>query len=101
MIQGLDQKSQSVLERLMIEPLKSMGCHVWVFGSRARGDYSEFSDIDLLFEKPNGVTLPVGFLSELRESLEESNLIYKVDLVDIDELAKSYEAGVKRDRIPL
>ena len=101
MIQGLTQAENELLEHLAIRPLKEMGCEVWVFGSRARGDHRKFSDIDLLFKLPVGQTLPHGFVSELHEALEESNLVYKVDLVEEKDLAESYRDGVFKNRVLL
>lgn len=84
---------------LAITPIKQLGAKVYVFGSRARGDHQEFSDIDLLVESPT--PLPPYLLSQIRSQLEESRLPIKVDVVDIHELANSYRAGVIKDRIEL
>ena len=59
-----------------------------LFGSRARGDYLKTSDIDL------GI-LPQGELDErklilLREKLENSNIPYKVDVVDFSKVSKEF-----------
>ncbi len=53
---------------------------IYLFGSRARGDFQSGSDIDLaiLSEEPLSEELAV-----IREILEESNLPYKVDLVEL------------------
>ncbi|MBE9540577.1 MAG: nucleotidyltransferase domain-containing protein [Proteobacteria bacterium] len=31
-----------------MNPLKNQGANVWIFGSRARGDHQEYSDLDLM-----------------------------------------------------
>jgi len=51
---------------------------LFLFGSRARGDYSRFSDIDLGIYKKKKVDLKISLL---REILENSNLPFKVDIV--------------------
>jgi predicted nucleotidyltransferase len=53
---------------------------VVVFGSRARGDYQNNSDIDLAVYAEGG--LPFGLWSEL----DEAAGIYKIDLVDMTNL---------------
>jgi len=53
---------------------------VYLFGSRARGDNAPFSDVDV------GILVEEDISSELvilKGILEESNLPYKVDLVDL------------------
>ncbi len=53
---------------------------VYLFGSRARGDNTPHSDIDIAVESEVDVRIE---LTELREILEESLLPYKVDIVDL------------------
>lgn len=101
MTYGITSDELALLKRLAVNPLIQEGARVWLFGSRARGDHRKFSDIDLLFELPNGDALRPSLLSEIRESLEESTLPYKVDLVPLSELAEAYKAGVLKDRIEL
>jgi len=101
MIHGLSEEQQKLLFDTVITPLKQKNCEVWVFGSRARGDYQKFSDIDLLFSPPKKQKLPPGFLFEIKSEAEESNLIYKLDLVNIHELADSYRESVMKDRVLL
>jgi len=98
---GLTDAEWTLLQKLVIEPLQHIGCRVWIFGSRARGNHQAFSDIDLLFELPSGKNLPPGFLSDIHESIEESRLSYKVDLVKLSDLAASYRPNVDREKIPL
>lgn len=52
---------------------------VILFGSRAKGDYSEGSDIDLA-AKGNGLTF--NQLMDINIQIEDLGLLYKVDVVD-------------------
>ncbi len=53
---------------------------IYLFGSRAEGKNTPYSDIDLAFESDKDISKK---LSQLRYILEESNLPYKVDIVDL------------------
>ncbi len=53
---------------------------VWVYGSRAKGNYRPGSDIDLSIKLVPGVEASPTLLSKIRENLEDLNLIYMVDL---------------------
>jgi predicted nucleotidyltransferase len=57
------------------------GARACVFGSRARGGARQYSDLDLAFEwdRPLGLDL----LGRIAEALSESDLPYKVDIVDL------------------
>ena len=98
---GLTDRDWSIIDRLAIRPLKEQGARVWIFGSRACGNPRPYSDIDLLFEREPAGSLPAAFLSGIRESLEESRLPVKVDLVDVRNLTKSYRDSVLALRVPL
>ncbi len=62
----------------MLEYFKNKDVKIWLFGSRTRKDNTFSSDIDIAIEGTN-IQYDIAFL---REVLEESNLPYKVDIVD-------------------
>lgn len=101
MINGLSKIELEIINKEVLEPLKSMDVRVWVFGSRARNDFKKYSDIDLLFELDENSTIPAGFIYDIELRLEESNLPYKVELVNIDKIAESYRDSIMKDRIAL
>ena len=82
----------------MFEPLKNSGAQVWIFGSRARGDYRPFSDIDVLYDFAGNKRPPSGLIYSIKESAEESRLPFKIDMVDLCDLAQSYRDQVLQDR---
>jgi predicted nucleotidyltransferase len=53
---------------------------VWAFGSRVTGHAKSFSDLDLVILGQEPV--PLGTLADLADAFTESDLPYKVDLVD-------------------
>ena len=52
----------------------------WVFGSRVAGRARRYSDLDLAIDA--GRRLTVDEIAELAEAFSDSDLPYKVDLVD-------------------
>ncbi len=99
---GLSFDHWKLLERILITPLKSHGVRLWVFGSRARGDFKKFSDLDILYQLPEeGQPLPSGFLSTIAEQLEDSRLPIRVDLVDQKNVADSYYASIMKDKVAI
>ena len=54
--------------------------HIYLFGSRARGEASPYSDIDIAIEGSRPLKKE---LAQVRFTIEESGLPYKVDLVDL------------------
>jgi predicted nucleotidyltransferase len=98
---GLQEKHLLQLETLLFRPLKDAGFKIWIFGSRARGDHRPFSDIDLLYQLPETTTNFASLISRLKENLEEGPLPYKIDLVDINDLAESYKEKILRERVEI
>lgn len=71
---------------------------VYLFGSFARGDYDEDSDIDIRIEKGNlkGMFALCGFYTELEEVLER-----KVDVLTTGSLSESFLENIKKDEVML
>ena len=68
----------------------------WLFGSRARGDFRRYSDLDLLVEVEPPATK--AELRSLREAFDDSDLPYTVDVVSSIDLADSYRERVLVER---
>lgn len=69
-----------------------------VFGSVARGDDTEASDLDLLVDAPRGTSLLD--LVKAKHAIEDT-LRVPVDLVTLDDLPESYRAAVLAEAVPL
>lgn len=94
---GLSQTNWQLITKLLLKPVKEAGGRVWIFGSRARGDYQQFSDLDVLIA--GAVTSEL--ISSIEEQLEESTLPVRVDLVLESNLADTYRAGVLKERVEI
>ncbi|MEN0057801.1 MAG: nucleotidyltransferase domain-containing protein [Bdellovibrio sp.] len=98
---GMSDEQYALLEKMVIAPLKSQNCTVYIFGSRATGKNHPHSDVDVLFKLPDDQVLPIGFLAKIKEDIEESRFPFIVDIVNEAELAKSYQTSVFSSRIAI
>ncbi len=57
---------------------------VYAFGSRVTGDVKKYSDLDLALDFDRKISLEE--FADLREKFSESNLIFSVDLVDLNNI---------------
>lgn len=82
-------------KRIVTNMLASYPVKIYLFGSRANGTMGRFSDIDIavLPEEP----LPIGLLSTIREELEQSNILYAVELVDLSKVSDEFKNRVTRE----
>jgi predicted nucleotidyltransferase len=70
---------------------------VFVFGSRANNKAKKFSDLDLAISTPREISLTV--FANLRSSFEESDLPYKVDIIDLNAIDQSFRKNIEPDLI--
>lgn len=91
------QKSIQNLKSLIFETLKEENVIVILFGSRARGDFSRVSDIDI------GVLPGKNFdrrkLVFLKERIEDLNIPYTVDVVDLSRVSEVFKEKALREGV--
>ena len=76
------------------------GAQVLLFGSRARGKHvKRFSDLDLAVKSCERLTL--SQLADLSEAFSESDLPFKVDVVDCRSVGPDMQAAIDRDGVEI
>ena len=75
------------------------GAKAWVFGSRASGRARRYSDLDLAIDAGRPMTLDE--LARLTEAFRDSDLPYRVDLVDWHEIDDRWRQTIAAERIAL
>lgn len=72
---------------------------VWAFGSRVRGTAKQYSDLDLaiISMKP----LPLSVLADLNTAFDESDLIFKVDIVDWATTSDNFRRIIEANKVIL
>lgn len=68
-----------------------------LFGSRIKGTPARFSDIDLAVAGEQKI--PGHILENVREVMENSRLPYRVDVVDLNSLSKTFRENVLKEII--
>lgn len=71
---------------------------VWVFGSRVNGTARRYSDLDLALEAEGPLDLDV--MGSLAEAVSESDLPFKVDLLDLKSVDPAFRAIIQPDLTP-
>jgi type I restriction enzyme S subunit len=73
------------------------GCEVWAFGSRATRTAKPFSDLDLAIigDRP----LPLGLSAALAEAFSDSDLPWKVDIVDWATTGESFRRLIEAQKV--
>ena len=88
-LQAVRQVAQDILSDYDVD--------VYLFGSWAKGDERQTSDIDVAVDPHQ--RLPADLLSNLRERFEESSIPYFVEVVDLSETDRAFRTTVRREGI--
>jgi len=91
------ERSLDEIRRLVLSGLGVCPAKVYLFGSRAVGGARENSDIDVAVLPL--APLPYGTLARIRDSLEESTIPWRVDLVDLSTAPPALQARVRAEGI--
>ena len=71
----------------------------WVFGSRAIGRARRYSDLDLAIDAGRRLTLDE--IAKLTEAFSDSDLPYKVDLLDWHDIEDRWRQRIVAERVAL
>jgi predicted nucleotidyltransferase len=72
---------------------------VWAFGSRVQGAHKPFSDLDIavISEQP----MELSLLAAVNEAFSESNLPWKVDVVDWMSVSDAFRRLIEAHKVSL
>ena len=74
------------------------GTLAWAFGSRVRWMAKPFSDLDIALE--GAAPLPADVLIDLEEAFGQSDLPWKVDVIDLNAVSPEFRAIVEAQKVP-
>jgi predicted nucleotidyltransferase len=100
MTAALDMRDEHIaIVRAVLRQHLPSGTRAFVFGSRAQGTARPYSDLDLALEWRLSISLDV--VGGMAEALSESDLPYRVDIVDLSTVEPAFRARIEADAIPL
>lgn len=67
----------------------------YAFGSRAKGTAGKYSDLDLCYQEE----IPWNILSHIQEDFEESDLPFKIDLVNWKHMDSNFLKLIEKDLV--
>lgn len=82
-----------IIHRILKDNLEEV-TYVFAFGSRANWTAKQSSDLDLAIDT-FGVKLDKKIKSNLEDAFEESDLPYKVDVVDLNSVSESFREAIQ------
>jgi len=70
---------------------------IYLFGSRARGDFKRYSDIDIALDA--GVPLRNVDVDEVKSMLNESNIRQLIDVLDYHSVNSAMQESIMKEKI--
>ena len=93
---GLTEPQLKEIEDILGRALMNIKTYkIFYFGSRARGDFKKYSDLDLWIE--SAAPLENQTLNDLHESFSESELPIKVDIVTPVSVFPAYKGSITKE----
>lgn len=88
----VSQRHLATIKRILAEYVGD--CEVRLFGSRANGTANRHSDLDLAVVGKGKLKRRVKML--LREAFEESDLPFRVDIIDCNAISETFQAIIEQ-----
>lgn len=84
-------------EQMVRDILKKYPYKFYIFGSRVKGRIKKFSDVDLCFSDD----IPNRELINIEFDFEDSDLPYKVDIVNLNKVSSEFRKLIISHMVPL
>lgn len=95
----LTPQHANIVRAILSEYFDGTPLCVFVFGSRARTSARIDSDLDLLIDTQEQI--PLSTIAQLKESFEESDLPFHVDIVLRTDISPEFYQRIQEDLLPL
>ncbi len=73
---------------------KNQKVKVYLYGSRAKGEAYDASDIDLAVQSPDTISTE---LRKVKEAFFESTIPYRIDAVNLDEVDEKFKESILKE----
>ena len=95
---GLEERHLNFIKETLKKYVPSPDAKFYIFGSRARGKYREYSDVDIAIDSPD---LTSEIKSKLEIEFENSTFPYEVDIVDLNTIKENFKTLIQDDLVLL
>lgn len=95
---GLEERHLNFIKETLKKYVPSPDAKFYIFGSRARGKYREYSDVDIAIDSPD---LTSEIKTKLEFEFENSTFPYEVDIVDLNTIKENFKTLIQDDLVLL
>lgn len=95
---GLEERHLNFIKETLKKYIQNPKAKFYIFGSRARGKFREYSDVDIAIDSPD---LTPTIKSQLELEFENSTFPYEVDIVDLNNIKETFKTLIQEDLVLL
>ena len=95
---GLEQRHLDYIKETLKKYIPNPEAKFYIFGSRAKGKYKEYSDVDIAIDCPD---LTSNIKSKLELEFENSTFPYEVDIVDLNNIKDNFKNLIQDELVLL
>lgn len=95
---GLEDRHLNFIKETLKKYVPNPDAKFYIFGSRAKGKYREYSDVDIAIDSPDLTSI---IKSKLELEFENSTFPYEVDIVDLNNIKENFKNQIQNDLILL
>jgi len=74
---------------------------IWIFGSRVSFNYKPYSDLDIALQHTDNKTISLKKLASIKADFIDSDLPWKVDVIDYNSISGIFKQNVDASKINL
>ncbi len=93
-----ERKYLKILKRIVLGATKDKNCKVFLFGSRARGDFVRSSDADIGIEGLDDKEF-LKVKRYIEEKIEESIVPFDVDIINFNKVSKKFRSEAIKEGV--
>ena len=93
---GLEDRHLNFIKETLKKFIPNPDAKFYIFGSRAKGKYREYSDVDIAIDCPD---LTSNIKSKIEFEFENSTFPYEVDIVDLNNIKETFKVLIQDDLV--
>lgn len=95
---GLEERYIAFIKDILNKYIKDSNAKFYIFGSRAKGKFREYSDIDIAIDTQN---LTSDIKLKIESDFENSTFPYEIDIVDLNNIQDNFKNLIISDLIEI
>lgn len=89
------------ITKIILNKNISKNVSVWIFVSRVFANSKPYSDLDIALQNNNNETIPLKTLASIKADFIDSDLPWKVDVIDYNSISGIFKENVDATKIKL